>query len=611
MTNTPEKIHSFHIPVMGTAFSIDTPIKVAKYGISSVISLVDDTLIESMRKFYCSKMGLDYTPITKKQRDYRAKRITAYLDLVDQIVKKQFNELKASAFEIGSEITKYFEMLPEESPLKSLYNIMLKTDDSKKKEKIQEELRERIHPGDIDVNIMTKVDRPNFDENGEPLPSEFSDALAAFRGFAQSKLKSSIVFSAGINQRLYSCVEEFKDFYADAKGQMKKKIVLKVSDFRSSLIQGKFFAKKGLWISEFRVESGLNCGGHAFISNGYLLGPILEEFKNKKHELVETLHNLYSKALDLKKRTSFSKPHEIKITAQGGIGSATEDGFLRKYFKLDGTGWATPFLFVKEASNVDDETSEKLYEAGEKDLYLSNVSPVGVPFNNLRSSASEMQKEQRKKDGKPGSFCPLGHLATNTEFEGKPLCVASRSYQSKKLKELESLNLPKEEHDKCYDKITDKSCICYDLGAAAIINNHIEEKGPSRKTAICPGPNAAHFKQNYTLDKMIDHIYGRCDLLDNVSRPHVFIQEMQMYIDCLKRDVRDCKCVITAKQIKIFNEFKNNLFKGIEYYRDLFAKKAEDQHLNIKELVSDLDTLQERLELFVANHPLAFAASQV
>ena len=42
--------HSFHIPVMGTGFMIDAPLRVAKYGISSVISLVDDVLIEQMRQ---------------------------------------------------------------------------------------------------------------------------------------------------------------------------------------------------------------------------------------------------------------------------------------------------------------------------------------------------------------------------------------------------------------------------------------------------------------------------------------------------------------------------------------------------------------------------------
>ena len=45
-----KKGHTFHIPVMGIGFSIDTPVKVAQYGISSVISLVDDNLIEEMRR---------------------------------------------------------------------------------------------------------------------------------------------------------------------------------------------------------------------------------------------------------------------------------------------------------------------------------------------------------------------------------------------------------------------------------------------------------------------------------------------------------------------------------------------------------------------------------
>ena len=40
--------HYLHIPIMGTGFTIDTAIRVAKYGISSVLSLVDDLLIEQL-----------------------------------------------------------------------------------------------------------------------------------------------------------------------------------------------------------------------------------------------------------------------------------------------------------------------------------------------------------------------------------------------------------------------------------------------------------------------------------------------------------------------------------------------------------------------------------
>src|SRR5262245_16819295 len=92
--NKVKPVHQFHIPVMGTGFSIDTPIKVAKYGIHSVISLVDDVLIEDMRKYWSEQVGEEYIPITKYEDDFRARRITAYLDLVNRIVKKRFEEVK-------------------------------------------------------------------------------------------------------------------------------------------------------------------------------------------------------------------------------------------------------------------------------------------------------------------------------------------------------------------------------------------------------------------------------------------------------------------------------------------------------------------------------------
>ena len=42
--------HAFHIPVLGIGFTIDSPLKVAQYGMDSVISLVDDILLEKLRK---------------------------------------------------------------------------------------------------------------------------------------------------------------------------------------------------------------------------------------------------------------------------------------------------------------------------------------------------------------------------------------------------------------------------------------------------------------------------------------------------------------------------------------------------------------------------------
>ncbi len=109
---------------MGTGFTIDTPLKVARYGISSVISLVDDVLIEQVRKFHCDRLGELFEPIGAREDDARARRITAYLNFVDGIVRRQSQALQASPFEDGSEITRYFRMLPD-SPLKTAYEEML------------------------------------------------------------------------------------------------------------------------------------------------------------------------------------------------------------------------------------------------------------------------------------------------------------------------------------------------------------------------------------------------------------------------------------------------------------------------------------------------------
>jgi hypothetical protein len=250
--NHEKSSHSFHIPVMGTGYTIDTPVKVAHYGIDSVISIVDHILIERFREFHSLNYYGTFTPIPADDRDYRAKVITAYLNLVNIIVANNFEKLKNSPFEPGSEITRYFDLLPDHSPLKIEYHQLFSLNDEEKKSK-QDLLRSKIKPGSIDVNIMTKIDRVHYTEKNEALPVEYNEAHASFRGFAKSDLHSSVVLSAGLNPRLYTYMSGFDDFFPDEAGLMKKKIILKVSDYRSAYIQGKFLAKKGLWISEFRI----------------------------------------------------------------------------------------------------------------------------------------------------------------------------------------------------------------------------------------------------------------------------------------------------------------------------------------------------------------------
>lgn len=95
MSDSP---HIFSIPVMGTGHSIDSPIRVGPYGIDSVISIVDDLLVERIRKHYCKKFELSYTNIPRSAEDGRAKRITAYLNLVKQLVEGSLRPLRTSHF---------------------------------------------------------------------------------------------------------------------------------------------------------------------------------------------------------------------------------------------------------------------------------------------------------------------------------------------------------------------------------------------------------------------------------------------------------------------------------------------------------------------------------
>ena len=590
--------HSFYIPVMGIGFTIDTPLKIAKYGISSVISLVDDTFIENMRKFHCERTGEPYEEISRKDDDHRARRITAYLDLLDTLVTRDFEALRNSPFEPDSEITHYFNMLPD-SPLKRSYTQMLEEEDPGERSRIQDELRLTIISGTIDVNIMTKLDRDYY-QNNEKLAPEYADAMSALRGFANSTVSSSMIFSAGLNPRLYTYIAQFDGFFPDENGNIKKKIVLKVSDYRSAEVQGKFLAKKGLWVSEYRIESGLNCGGHAFPSKGYLMGPILDEFKNKKKDLTDQLRGMLTKALSERTPAGNAENLEARITVQGGIGTSGEDSFLHQYYEVDATGWGTPFLLVPEATNVDDYTLEELAAAKtEEDVYLSPASPMVVPFWNLISSPSEEMRRQRIKEGKPGSPCYKGHGAIfNTEFTDIPSCIASRSYVKRKLEALEQEDLTPEQRDWMRDDILAKSCICHDLSGGATLINEID---PKAHTAICCGPNILNFSNIATLEEMVSHIYGRLSLLTNSDRPHMFIKELTLYIEFLKREFEKLSIGLQTAGPKYFTEYQENLLEGIEYYRKLAEEFVDEKKKRfLDELKAQSESLEEIFSRFMA-----------
>ncbi|HOJ18880.1 MAG TPA: hypothetical protein PLT92_10005 [Ignavibacteriaceae bacterium] len=594
--------HLFHIPVMGTGFSIDTPIKVAPFGISSVISIIDDILVEKVRKFYARKYNFSFKEIAHNEFDSRAKRITEYLNLVQKIVNIKIEEIKNQPFFQQNNKSKYFEMLPESSPLKHAYNRLFHIVEGPQKDFLAAELNDSILPGSIDVNIMSKIDQINLTTRKEMTGDEFSEAKAALRGFAKSNLSSSVVFSAGINRGLFTSISQFSDFYRDHTGQLKKKITLKVSDFRSALIQGKFLAAKGLEVSEFRIESGLNCGGHSFVSNGLLLPFLLREFKEKKAQLTEELKPVIQRYYETMGREFplSALTEEPLITVQGGIGTSGEAQRMIEDFGCDSTGWGSPFLLVHEATNVDRDTLELLMNATKDDLYLSNSSPLGVPFNNLRNTGSEHWTKTKSLTPKPGSPCPKGCLVSNTEFSDTPICTASTLYQTQKISEINNWDTSEENKRKFINAVHEKICLCEHLGNGTLISLGIDKKKVSPQ-AICPGPNIVWFNREYSLREMIDHIYGRGLSLVPEERPHMFCQEIELYVNYIDRLFDTIE--LDEKGISYLKKFRENLETGMDYCLEIGLKEAYP-HENLASIPSFISEQKLKLNRIFAENNL-------
>jgi hypothetical protein len=583
---------------MGIAFTIDSPLKVAHFGITSALSIIEDNLIETMRKYYYQQNEEPYIPITTKEKDFRSRRITDYLNLMNRNVQGKVEQLKNSAFEAGSDLVKYFEMLPESHGLKEKFRHLMHLTDETEKKSLEDLLRKEVKPGAIEVNIMTKVDKTNLDETGNPIENG-SDALEALKGYAQSNLdNSAVIFSAGMNPRLYNYLENFREFDATGWGDFKKKVVIKVSDYRSALIQGKYLAKKGIWVSEFRIESGLNCGGHAFATQGLLLGPILEEFRNKKEELAESLFDLYNPAIAEKGLETFEKPHPIRITVQGGIGTFEEANFLQNRYGIDSTGWGTPFLLCPEATTVEEETLQLLSKAREEDVVLSKNSPLGVPFNFLKGTSSEKEKLDRIDRGIPGSPCTEKYLVSNTEFTKEPICTASRKYQKLKLKQLETAGLPEDDYQREVDDLLAKECLCIGLSNSAAVEYNEPFLKKLTAVTICPGPNISNFTKVATLREMTDHIYGRSSLLTNPERPHMFIRELELYMDYFRKQVKELRNP-DKKALRANNTFLNSLLEGIGYYRDLAGSYIFPNHFeeSLDRAEKELGELSSQLQV--------------
>jgi hypothetical protein len=290
------------------------------------------------------------------------------------------------------------------------------------------------------------------------------------------------------------------------------------------------------------------------------------------------------KSLTIKGKHVPENPLELKITVQGGVGTAEEHDFLLDHYQVDSVGWGSPFLLVPEATSVDTATRELLAKAKEDDFYLSHISPLGIPFNAVKGTSNEFFKQKRIQEDNAGSSCPKKFLALSKEYGPKGMCPASKKYQDLKLAELNAVKetLSSENFDKRKNSITEKACLCVGLANASYLENGIKIKGQAQGVVICPGPNMAYFDQEVSLSKMVQHIYGNASVLTVTNRPNMFVKELKMYVDYLKNEIATVSVELTVAQIKKWNLFKNNLEAGIGYYQNLFVSTTTSLADNAK-----------------------------
>ena len=141
----------------------------------------------------------------------------------------------------------------------------------------------------------------------------------------------------------------------------------------------------------------------------------------------------------------------------------------------------------------------------------------------------------------------------------------------------------------------EKACLCEGLSAS-----ERSKAGPAagRKelaVAVCPGPNLAYFARTFSLDEMVGHIYGRVQLLAEGHRPNMFIQELRLYVDYLKDEVRRRIDSLTGKDLKYLAGFAATLQQGIEYYKTMIPKLLEETERYRRIMMEELLKYEEDL----------------
>lgn len=203
---------------------------------------------------------------------------------------------------------------------------------------------------------------------------------------------------------------------------------------------------------------------------------------------------------------------------------------------------------------------------------------------------------ERITKGRPGSACYKQHLSFNTEFGDKPICTSSREYMHLKMKQFgdDSTLTPAQRLEK--QSLLQKDCLCEGLAATALLKNHIPVPHNMNAVSICPGPNLAYFSGVFSMKEMIDHIYGRTNLLNKEARPSMFLKELRLYMDYFSKEIEKTIAEAGQKKMKQMETFKANMIHGIDYYLDLLPKMKLEAESYLNTMAEELNRIRRELD---------------
>jgi len=141
------------------------------------------------------------------------------------------------------------------------------------------------------------------------------------------------------------------------------------------------------------------------------------------------------------------------------------------------------------------------------------------------------------------------------------------------------------------DDVLSKECLCIGLSNAAAISYEVPFLKKLTAVTICPGPNIVNFSKVASLCDMTDHIYGRKDIMQQPYRPSMFVAELKLYIDFLKKEIKRTVRP-TARELKNWENFCDNLLAGIDHYLKSMPNYAL---LNCIQFETDLRRAQDEI----------------